>query len=593
MQPPVRPNGKAGAKDTKKTLLKLKNYSQKYTIYAIIAIVLSFFTTIATLIGPSKLSIITDEILAGINGTINLEYITEIAIFLGIIFIISSICGYYQNFMMSNVTQKISKQMRKDISSKINKLPLKYFDKSSIGDTLSRITNDVDLVSQTLNQVFNMLFSAATLFIGSLVMMIYTNWILALTAVVATIGGTMLMRLIMGTSQVHFKEVQATLGQLNGHIEESYSAHNVIKAYSAGSDVRSRFGEVNSKIFNHAWKSQFISGLMMPIMIFSGNLSYVLVCIVGSILTMNDVITFGVIVSFTIYVRLFSQPLSQMAQVATNMQSAIAASERIFEFIDEEELADESHKTTVLNGTRGDVSFQNVSFSYTPDKMIINDFSCEINAGQKIAIVGPTGAGKTTIVNLLMRFYEINSGKILIDGVSIADITRENLHDVFCMVLQDTWIFEGTIRENIVYSKPGVSDEDVVNVCKNVGLHHFIGTLPKGYDTILNEKVSLSAGQRQLITIARAMIEDAPILILDEATSSVDTRTEMLIQRSMDALAVGRTSFVIAHRLSTIKNADVILVMKDGDIIESGNHDVLLAQNGFYATLYNSQFEEN
>ncbi len=424
-------------------------------------------------------------------------------------------------------------------------------------------------------------------------MMFVTNWIMAFTAIAASLIGFVFMFLIMGKSQKYFACQQRYLGEINGHIEESYSGHNVIKAYNAENAVKDIFDDINYKLYQSAWKSQFFSGLMMPLMTFVGNLGYVAVCVVGAVLVANGNIEFGTVIAFTLYVRLFTSPLSQLAQAFTSMQTAAAASERVFEFLEEKELSDESAKTTVLSPSevRGDVSFEHVHFGYDPEKIIINDFSAEAKAGQKIAIVGPTGAGKTTMVNLLMRFYEINSGNIKIDGIPTSDLTRENVHDLFCMVLQDTWLFDGTIKENVIYSKENVSDEDVVRACKAVGLHHFIMTLPKGYDTVLDDKANLSAGQKQLVTIARAMIENAPMLILDEATSSVDTRTEELIQKAMDKLTVGRTSFIIAHRLSTIRNADLILVMKDGDIIEKGNHEQLLAKKGFYADLYNSQFE--
>ena len=423
-------------------------------------------------------------------------------------------------------------------------------------------------------------------------MMLYTNVTMALTAVFSTVIGFGLMMLIMSKSQKYFIEQQNALGAINGHIEEVYSGHSLVKVYNAQEEVNNEFLKINERLRKSAWKSQFISGIMMPVMTFIGNFGYVCVCIVGGLLVFNNKISFGVIVAFMLYIRLFTQPLTQFAQAATNLQSTAAASERVFNFLDEEEMEDESHKDTVLDNAKGDVEFENVKFGYNEDKLIIKDFTAHVKSGQKVAIVGPTGAGKTTIVNLLMRFYEVNSGQIKIDNVPIQNLTRENVHDLFCMVLQDTWLFEGTIKENIVYSKKNVSDATVIAACKAVGIDHFIHTLPHGYDTVLNDKTTLSQGQKQLITIARAMVENAPLLILDEATSSVDTRTEILIQEAMDKLMVGRTSFVIAHRLSTIKNADMILVMKDGDIIESGNHEELLDKNGFYAELYNSQFDK-
>jgi len=481
--------------------------------------------------------------------------------------------------------------MRNDISFKINRLPLKYFDQTSIGDTLSRVTNDVDAIGQTLNQSIATLVTAIVTFIGALIMMFYNSWILALTAVGASLIGFALMMIITRKSQKYFIAQQRGLGNIGGHVEEIYSSHNVVKVYNGGREAKRAFEKYNGDLYASAWKSQFLSGMMMPLMQFIGNFGYVAVCVVGAALAMNGTISFGVIVAFMMYVRLFTQPLSQMAQAANNMQRAAAAGERVFVFLDEPELTDESQKRFLLHDVQGAVEFKNVRFGYSPDKVIIHDFSARVKPGQKIAIVGPTGAGKTTIVNLLMRFYDLDSGQILLDDVPTDMVPRENVHEQFCMVLQDSWLFEGTIKENIIYSKPGITDEQVIDACKTVGLHHFISTLPDGYDTVLNDKASLSEGQKQLVTIARAMIENAPLLILDEATSSVDTRTERIVQAAMDQLTEGRTSFVIAHRLSTIRNADLILVMDHGDIIESGNHSELLAQGGFYAELYNSQFE--
>ncbi|MBQ8434781.1 MAG: ABC transporter ATP-binding protein, partial [Oscillospiraceae bacterium] len=501
---------------------------------------------------------------------------------------LSAVFSYVQNFIMTTVTQRISKSLRTSISEKINKVPLNYFNKTSFGDVLSRVTNDIDMIGQTLNMSISTLVTSVTMFVGSLIMMIYTNWIMALAAVCATIIGFVIMGIVMGISQKHFIRQQNDLGCINGQIEEVYTGHNVVKVYNNTNNVTEEFEKVNNRLYESAWKSQFLSGIMMPVMNFIGNLGYVAVCVIGAVLVMDGKIDFGVIVAFMIYIRLFTNPLSQIAQAATSLQTTAAASERVFEFLEEEEMSDESDKTKKLETAKGDIEFKNVRFGYVPEKIIINNFSAKAKAGQKIAIVGPTGAGKTTMVNLLMRFYELNSGEIFIDGVSTSELTRENVHDLFCMVLQDTWLFEGTIRENIVYSKQGVSDEEIRKACKAVGIDRFIRTLPNGYDTVLNDKANLSAGQKQLITIARAMIDNKPLLILDEATSSVDTRTEIQIQKAMDNLTVGRTSFVIAHRLSTIKNADLILVMKDGDIIESGNHENLLEKNGFYAELYNS-----
>ncbi|MEH7251511.1 ABC transporter ATP-binding protein [Neobacillus niacini] len=590
---PGGPMGNPGAKakDFKKTIKQLVSYCKVYLPIIIIALVLAMAGAIFNIIGPEMLSEITDLITAGLMTSIDLDAVVNVASILAFLYGLGFLFNYIQGFIMATVTQRVSKNLRTDISKKINRLPLKYFDSTSTGDVLSRVTNDVDLIGQTMNQSLGTLVSAITMFVGSLIMMFYTNWIMAISAIVSTILGFALMTVIISKSQKYFAQQQKELGLLNGHIEETYSGHNVVKVYNAEKVARETFHEINTRLYNSAWKSQFMSGLMMPLMMFVGNFGYVVVSIVGAVLAVNDIISFGVIVAFMIYIRLFTQPLTQLAQAATNLQSTAAASERVFEFLAEDELANETEKSKKLQTATGDVEFKNVSFGYGEDKMVIKNFSAVAKAGQKVAIVGPTGAGKTTLVNLLMRFYEINGGEILIDGVSINELTRKNIHDLFSMVLQDTWLFEGTIHENIIYSRQGVTDEEVKGACKAVGLHHFIKTLPNGYDTILDDKANLSAGQKQLITIARAMVEHKPLLILDEATSSVDTRTEVLIQQAMDKLTVGKTSFVIAHRLSTIKNADLILVMKDGDIIESGNHEELLSKNGFYAELYNSQFE--
>lgn len=579
-------------KDFKGTIKKLFRYLGTYRIMIAVALVLAFIGTVFTLIGPDKLSDMTDLITEGIMTQINMQEVARIGLLLVVLYGLSSIFSYIQGFIMATVTQKTSKKLRNNISEKINKMPLKYFDQTSYGDVLSRVTNDVDTIGQSLNQSLGTLVSAITLFIGSLFMMLKTDVTMTITAVVASLLGFIFMMLIISKSQKFFLRQQQYLGQMNGHIEEMYAGHNVVKVYNGEKEALKVFDRINDKLFDSAWKAQFMSGLMMPLMGFIGNFGYVAVCVVGGALALNGKISFGVIVAFMLYVRYFTQPLSQIAQAATSLQSTAAASERVFQFLEEEELADESAKTKVLTQAKGEVEFKNVRFGYSEDKTIIHDFSAKALPGQKVAIVGPTGAGKTTMVNLLMRFYELNSGEIMIDGVPISSLTRENVHDLYGMVLQDTWLFEGTIKENIIYSKKDVTDEQVKAACKAVGLHHFIRTLPKGYDTILNDKANLSAGQKQLVTIARAMIENAPLLILDEATSSVDTRTEILIQEAMDKLTEGRTSFVIAHRLSTIKNADLILVMKDGDIIESGNHEELLAKGSFYAELYNSQFEK-
>jgi ATP-binding cassette, subfamily B, multidrug efflux pump len=590
------PHGKGGRgekpKDFKNTMRQLISYCRVYLPAIIIALILAMAGAVFNIIGPDLLSEITDTITEGMMTSIDLDAVVNVASLLAFLYGLGFLFNYVQGFIMATVTQRVSKNLRSDLSTKINRLPLKYFDSTSTGDVLSRVTNDVDMIGQTMNQSLSTLVSAITMFLGSLIMMFYTNWIMAIAAILSTIVGFGLMTSIISKSQKYFAQQQKELGKLNGHIEEIYSGHNVVKVYNGEKEARETFHEINTRLYNSAWKSQFMSGLMMPLMMFVGNFGFVVVCIVGAVLAVNNMITFGVIVAFMLYVRLFTQPLTQLAQAATNLQSTAAASERVFEFLAEEELANESDKREKLEEAIGDVEFKNVRFGYSQDKMVINNFSATAKAGEKVAIVGPTGAGKTTLVNLLMRFYEVNGGEILIDGVPINNLTRENIHDLFSMVLQDTWLFEGTIRENIVYSRNGVSDEEVMAACKSVGLHHFIKTLPMGYDTILDDKANLSAGQKQLITIARAMVDNKPLLILDEATSSVDTRTEVLIQQAMDKLTVGKTSFVIAHRLSTIKNADLILVMKDGDIIESGNHEELLSKNGFYAELYNSQFEE-
>ena len=583
----------AKIKDFRKSMGQLVSHSREFIPYVVTAIVLAVAGTIFSLIGPNKLQDITEIIEEGLMSPagVDTDKITEIAVFLVVLYVLAFIFTYTQGFIMSTVTQKISQNLRNDISHKINRIPLNYFNKTSLGDVLSRVTNDVDMIGHSLNQSIVTVVTAVTMFLGSLFMMLWTNVLMAVTAVITTMVGFLFMSLVMGHSQKYFVQQQQELGRINGHIEEIYSGHNVVKVSNAMPDAETAFENINNRLYNSAWKSQFLSGLMMPVMGFIGNFGYVAVCIVGAALVMNGKISFGVIVAFMIYIRLFTNPLSQIAQAATNIQAAAAAFERVFEFLSEEEMSDERSKTAVLENVKGDVEFRHVRFGYTPEKIIINDFSAHAMAGKKVAIVGPTGAGKTTMVNLLMRFYELNGGQILIDGVPTSELTRKNVHELFCMVLQDTWLFEGTVRENIVYSKENVTDEEITKACKAVGIDHFIRTLPKGYDTVLNDKANLSAGQKQLITIARAMIENAPLLILDEATSSVDTRTEVLIQEAMDKLTEGRTSFVIAHRLSTIKNADLILVMKDGDIIESGNHTELLEKGGFYAELYNSQFE--
>ncbi len=528
------------------------------------------------------------------EGKVNIDSVFRLAIFLVILYIVAYFANFFQGFIMATVNQRVSQNLRSAISNKINKLPLKYFDSTSYGEVLSRVTNDVDTIGQALNNSVSTLVGAFALFIGSLIMMFITNWIMALSGVVATIIGFALMILIISKSQKYFIEQQAVLGEVNGLVEEAYSGQEIIKAYNAEEETEAIFNKENSRLYKSAWKSQFYSGLMQPLMNFIGNFGYVVVCVVGAVLVYYKMIDFAVIVAIMIYIRLFTQPLAQMAQGVTNLQSAAAASERVHEFLEQAELKDESNlkKCIDTKAVKGNVEFRHVKFGYIPEKIIIKDFSVKIKAGQKVAIVGPTGAGKTTLVNLLMKFYDVTDGDILIDGISIKELTRENVHDIFGMVLQDTWLFQGSIKDNIRYSKENITDEQIISACKECGIDHFVKTLPNSYDTILDDNTNISAGQKQLLTIARAMVENAPMLILDEATSSVDTRTEILIQQAMDKLTKNRTSFVIAHRLSTIKNSDIILVMKDGDIIETGNHKELLKKNGFYAELYNSQFEE-
>ena len=581
------------AKDFKQAISALIKYCGKYVPVIITAMVMAALGAVLRVIGPEFLSRITEEIEQGIVTGINMDNIAKLGVILIVLYTLSGIFGYFQSFIMATVTQKLTRKMRDDISHKVNRLPLAYFDKVTYGDVLSRVTNDVDAIGNALNMSIGQLMSAVSLFFGSLIMMYVTNWILASVAVASTLLGFVLMVLIISKSQKYFVIQQRELGLINGHIEEIYSGHEVVKAYNGENQAISYFDKINDRLFGSAWKSQFLSGLMMPLMAFIGNLGFVCVCVTGAALVLNGRIEFSVIVAFMVYVRLFAQPLSQIAQSFTGLQSAAAAGERVFEFLGEKEMEDESAKTDYLDpqDTNGNVVFKNVKFGYNPDNIIIHDFNMQAKSGQKIAIVGPTGAGKTTLVNLLMRFYELNGGSISIDGHPIDGLKRSNVHDLFGMVLQDTWLFEGTVRENIVYDKQGITDEMLDEVCKTVGIDHLIKSLPNGYDTVLNENANLSAGQKQLITIARAMIENAPLLILDEATSSVDTRTEQLIQKAMDKLTEGRTSFVIAHRLSTIKNADLILVLKDGDVVESGTHTQLLEKSGFYADLYNSQFE--
>ena len=546
---------------------------------------------------PTKIYKDFDKLSKNVNELIkpsmNLDKIKDITIFLVCVYLISTIFSYFESILMVVAANNFAKSLRTKISKKINKLPLKYFDKNSYGDILSRVTNDVDTINMSLQNSLSTLVGAVSLFIGCIIMMFVTNYIMAITCILSSLFGFAFMGIILSKSQKYFNQRQVELGNLNGHIEEIYSSHNVVKAYNGEKESLEKFNNLNKKVYDCNRKSQFLSGLMPPMMGFIGNFSYVAVCIVGAVLTLKGNTTFGTIVAFMIYVRLFTSPLSQIAQSMTQLQTASAASERVFEFIEEAEMKDESNLTGVLDPkkVKGNIYFEHVKFGYDNDKIIIKDFNCNVKPGQKVAIVGPTGAGKTTIVNLLMKFYEINSGDIKIDGMSINNLTRENIHALFIMVLQDTWLFEGTIRDNIKFSKDDVSDKDIWEALKVVGVDHFVKSLPKTLDYKMEDNESISAGQKQLLTIARGMIEDAPFLILDEATSSVDTRTEELVQKAMDKLTEGRTSFIIAHRLSTIKNADIILVMKDGNIIETGSHDELMKKNGFYAELYNSQFQ--
>lgn len=587
------------AKDAKKALFNLIRYSKPYSVTIIVALLCIVASTVLAVLAPDKMSqmtqIVTDAVLAG-TGTGVISFDTEA--FLKVLYTLigmyaaSALLNYVQHFLMTTVSCRIANRMRSDISGKINRMPLKYFDSHNFGDTLSRVTNDVDTISSTFTNSIGTFVSAISMLVGCLIMMFTTQWIMAFSIIGATLFGFLVIMVVMAKSQKFFTARQESLAEVNGHVEEFFAGQHIVRAYNAEGNAREEFREKNERLRKNTFRAEFLGATMQPLMGFVGNLGYVVVFVVGAALTSSlGAGAVPTIVAFMVYVRQFTSPLSQIAQTMPNIQSAAAASERVFEFLHEPELSDESGKTQHVDGVKGDVEFEHVRFGYDENKIIIHDFSATVKAGQKIAIVGPTGAGKTTIVNLLMRFYELNGGAIKVDGIPVSDITRENVHDLFGMVLQDTWLFQGTLRDNLIYGKENVTDEQLERVCKAVGLTHFVHTLPQGLDTVLNDNVAISAGQKQLITIARAMVENAPMLILDEATSSVDTRTEIQIQKAMDKLTEGRTSFVIAHRLSTIRNADMIIYMKDGDIRETGTHDELLAKNGFYAALYNSQFD--
>ncbi|HFE0733336.1 TPA: ABC transporter ATP-binding protein [Streptococcus agalactiae] len=569
----------------------LSPYLKGYKLLFALAIVLATLSSLTTVIGPDRLKEMTDLMVKGLAGNIDLAKIGHIAGQLAVLYVLGALVSYLASFIVTTIIQKFAQGMRNAIADKINKIPLSYFDSHTQGDTLSRVTNDVDLMTQSFNQSLVTMVASTVLLIGSLIMMFKTDWHLATTAIISVFSGFALSSIIMVKSQPLFKKQQMNLANISGYVEEIYSGHNIVTSHNARQQAKSDFQLLNDKLHSSMWKSQFFSGIMMPLMQFIGNFGYVMVCVVGAMLAIKGTITIGTIVAFMTYVRIFTQPIGQIAQGITQLQSASAAMGRVFEFLNETNMQEDKHKVLNLPKFKGYVSFEHVKFGYSDNKTIIHDFTSEAQPGQKVAIVGPTGAGKTTIVNLLMRFYDVNSGSISIDDINIQDMKRSQVHDAFSMVLQDIWLFEGTIKENLIFNQTTISDDEVQEAAKAVGVHHFIMTLPKGYDIVLDDAVTLSVGQKQLLTIARALLKNSPLLILDEATSSVDTRTEELIQKAMDKLMEGRTSFVIAHRLSTIKNADLILVMKDGNIIEQGSHDVLMSQSGFYADLYNSQFE--
>ena len=601
-------------KEKTSLIKRLLPYTKGFRLPFILALICAVISSWITVYGPDIISDITNTIsdalknasqiavylkagnikeAMGVNADVDTAKVAKLAWQLVVLYSVGALVSYYQQYTFTTIIQKFSNRMRKAIAEKINRVPLAYFDSHTQGDTLSRVTNDVDIMAQSLQQSLGTIFSSSILLIAAIIMMIKTNGRLAAVAILSVLIGFIITMVIIASSQPLFKRQQKNLSNVSGYVEEIYSGHNVVKSYSATDEVKEQFKNLNNALYKSMWQSQFFSGIMMPLMQFIGNFGYVMVCVFGAIWMIDGKVSMGTIVAFMIYVRIFSQPLSQLAQAFGQLQQASAGMNRVFEFLEEDEMEEESNKTKQLDTIKGDVTFEHVHFGYSKDKTIIHDFSAHAQAGQKIAIVGPTGAGKTTLVNLLMRFYEVDSGTISIDGINVHDMKREEVHDAFSMVLQDTWLFEGTIKENLIYNQKGITDEQVEAAAKAVGVHHFIKTLPNGYDSVLDDSLTLSVGQKQLLTIARALLKDAPLLILDEATSSVDTRTEELIQKATDKLMEGRTSFVIAHRLSTIKNADLILVMKDGNIIEQGNHDVLMAQNGFYADLYNSQFEEN
>jgi len=576
-------------------LRELLSYNGKLKLPILISLLFAAAGAVLTIIGPGMLSDITDIISNSLFAQIDLAAIGEIGVKLLIIYLISAVLTYVEHYIMATVTLELSRDLRRDLSRKINVVPMSYFNTVSFGDILSRVTNDVSTLQQALANSLPSMISSAAQFVGCLIMMFVTEWRMALAAVAVTAVGFGIMGVAMLRSQKYFTARQKNLSKLNGYVEEMYSGHDVVRISRANDQIKGTFGEMNDELYDADWRSQFLSGIMQPLMTVIGNLGYVAVCVIGAALVMDGQIGFGVIVAFIMYVRLFTSPLSTLAQGMTQMQTAAAAGGHIFDFLHAEELPEESGKRPAPEQVRGEVDFEHVRFSYpnNPGKVIIKDFSAHVEPGQKVAIVGPTGAGKTTLVNLLMRFYEVNGGTIKIDGIPTSELTRESVHDMFSMVLQDTWLFEGTVRDNLVYNKTGVTDEQLKKACRACGIYHFIETLPKGFDTVLDDSIAVSAGQKQLLTIARAMIQDNPMLILDEATSSVDTRTELVTQRAMDALTANRTSFVIAHRLSTIRNADLILVLRDGDIIEQGTHEELLAHGGFYSELYMSQFEKS